>query len=412
MSSAAPAVRRSPWRVPGDWWRSRSQSERVGLYTRWSLYLISASEPFALTSAGVHLRAPGVAVLLTLVHTAACLVLCRAGIDAYLRRRATPYLEAACAAVLGVVLAGWTVATLDPIGVDAGDQASAVLSMVVAVFAYTSAAASTVLPVRQMTWAALIALTLIAAAAVGLGAPPGAVGSVGIAAFVLLFVSGTYRFSVWLLGVVQQLDDAQQARAALAVAEERLRFARDLHDVVGRHLSAIAVKSELTAELTRRGDPRAVEQALEVRGLAHDSLREVRDVVRGYREVDLDTELAGSCALLRAAGIRCRTLGNATGWPPAVRAALGWGVREGTTNVLRHSTAATCTIVLESASDGAAARLTVTNDGVRERPGRMSRGTGLTGLAERVGSVGGTVEAGPEPPDRFALRIVVPLEAG
>ena len=89
---------------------------------------------------------------------------------------------------------------------------------------------------------------------------------------------------------------------------------------------------------------------------------------------------------------------------------MGWGVREGTTNVLRHSGAESCTIVLESTADGAA-RLVVANDGVRGGADRVGRGSGLTGLAERVRSLGGTVEAGPEAPDRFVLRLVVPLEA-
>ena len=226
----------------------------------------------------------------------------------------------------------------------------------------------------------------------------------------LLIPLPSYRLLLWLLGVVQQLDDVQQARAALAVAEERLRFARDLHDVVGRHLSAIAVKSELSGELARRDDGRAVEQALEVRGLAQEALREVREVVRGYREVDLETEIAGSCALLRSAGIRCRTAGDATHWPPPVRAALGWGVREGTTNVLRHSLAGSCSITLESTADGLA-RLVVENDGSGQGSRPPAPGSGLAGLSERVRPLGGTVQAGPEPPDRFVLRVVVPPEA-
>ena len=93
---------------------------------------------------------------------------------------------------------------------------------------------------------------------------------------------------------MSELDRSRTAHARLSVAEERLRFARDLHDVLGRNLSLIAVQSELAAELARRGDQDAAGQMLQVRQVAHESLREMRAVVSGYRTADLGTELAGA----------------------------------------------------------------------------------------------------------------------
>ena len=105
------------------------------------------------------------------------------------------------------------------------------------------------------------------------------------------FLAFTCAFSVWLLNAVYELDEARETRARLAVAEERLRFGRDLHDVMGRNLAVIALKSELAVQLARRGRPEAVDQMIEVQRIAQESQREVRDVVRGYREADLGVEL-------------------------------------------------------------------------------------------------------------------------
>lgn len=102
----------------------------------------------------------------------------------------------------------------------------------------------------------------------------------------------TSAFSVWLLNAVYELDEARETRARLAVAEERLRFGRDLHDVMGRNLAVVALKSELAVQLARRGRPEALEQMVEVQRIARETQREVREVVRGYREADLRTELA------------------------------------------------------------------------------------------------------------------------
>ncbi|MPZ67460.1 MAG: sensor histidine kinase [Pseudonocardiaceae bacterium] len=312
-------------------WPGRSGPEGVDLYTRGSLYLLSGSEPLValyLLREGPVTNGAAVATLAVtaLVHAVACLALLRAGLAVYLGRRAFP--RAVVLVAVGVsVLAGAGVLLLVPGGYRPGLEAPAVLGLHI-LLAYTLAAFTPLLTL----WS-LVAVALVAAAAFGLSdllqAGDGrlAFESAVSAAFLWLVLLVVYRPSVWLVGVVWQLDDAQRTRARLAVAEERLRFARDLHDAVGGKLSAIAVKSELAAEFARRGKDTAAEQALEVRTIANEALADVREVVRGYRQVDLDAEIAGSRALLRAAGVQCRTIGEATELAPDVQAALGWVVR-------------------------------------------------------------------------------------
>nr|WP_275585610.1 histidine kinase [Blastococcus saxobsidens] len=195
----------------------------------------------------------------------------------------------------------------------------------------------------------------------------------------------------------------------LALAEERLRFARDLHDVMGRDLSTIAVKSQLAGELVRRGQPGAAEELTDISRIAEGSLREVREVVRGYRTADLAGELAGARSVLRAAGVACTVAGEDGGadLPEQVHTALGWVVREAVTNVLRHSHAGQCTISLCVAEREV--ELSVVNDGAADSAAPW--GNGLTGLAERLDALGGQLTAGADG-GRFALTARLPLRAG
>lgn len=215
----------------------------------------------------------------------------------------------------------------------------------------------------------------------------------------------TSRCGAWTLSVMWEAERARETEGRLAVAEERLRFGRDLHDVMGRNLAVIALKSELAVQLARRGRPEAVDQMVEVQRIAQETQREIRDVVRGYREAELGAELAGAQGVLEAAGIRCRVTGAPVGLPPAVQAALGWVVREGTTNVLRHGDAETCAITV-SVTEGRT-ELTIENDGAPEAP-VGSGGSGLRGLRERLATVGGTLEH-TSAEGRFRLTALVPL---
>nr|WP_237547847.1 histidine kinase [Streptomyces sp. SID5473] len=214
---------------------------------------------------------------------------------------------------------------------------------------------------------------------------------------------------MWGLKVVGELRDARDVRARLAVAEERLRFGRDLHDVLGRNLAVVALKSELAVQLARRGRAEAVDQMVEVQQIAQDSQREVREVVRGYREADLRVELEGARSVLGAAGIICKVIADEVDelLPAPARSALGWVVREATTNVLRHGDPRRCTISLGAV--GGAVVLVVENDRADTASLRPDGGgSGLAGLRERLAAVGGTLEAAPVRGARFRVTARIP----
>ncbi|MTE19811.1 sensor histidine kinase [Streptomyces sp. TRM43335] len=226
----------------------------------------------------------------------------------------------------------------------------------------------------------------------------------------------SYRCSGWTMRVVNELEEARETQARLAVAEERLRFGRDMHDVLGRNLSVIALKSELAVQLAQRGSPLAVEQMTEVQRIARESQREMREVVRGYRETDLHTELVGARGVLRAAGIDCRIEDDGSDeLTGPLHAALGWVVREGTTNVLRHADARLCTVRLwvTGPGDGGAggagpvAELVMENDGAPRSGTAAGGGSGLAGLRERLAVLGGTLtgERGSDGTFRLAARV-------
>ncbi|MGH8929108.1 MAG: sensor histidine kinase [Egibacteraceae bacterium] len=210
-----------------------------------------------------------------------------------------------------------------------------------------------------------------------------------------------------LWDIVNEAFAARDARARLAVTEERLRFARDLHDLIGHSLSGIAVRSELAARLATPSAERAAEEMVSVQSMARDGLREMRRVVDGYRDVDVVEEIGSVRAVLAAAGTRCTVSGDEAELPGELRALAAWVVREGATNVLRHSAARLCDIALKR--EDRAIIVEVHNDGVtRNDDGSLPYGTGLTGLNERVVAAGGTLSARGTIDGGFLLRVVLP----
>jgi two-component system sensor histidine kinase DesK len=172
-------------------------------------------------------------------------------------------------------------------------------------------------------------------------------------------------------------------------------MARDLHDLLGHTLSLITLKSELAGRLLEK-DPRTATQEIhEVERVARQALREVREAVAGYRQQTLRGELDAARQILEAAGIDCSIEYDAQMLAPAVDNVLGWVVREGVTNVIRHSRAQRCSIRISSTDEYA--RVEVSNDGYpRENTKTNQTGSGLSGLTERVAKQDGHLEAVPQ----------------
>ncbi|MFJ3879188.1 sensor histidine kinase [Streptomyces sp. NPDC090077] len=399
------------------WWKRRSSAGKVEVYTRWSFHLFVLIEIVSfglmgfLGDAGSRTSRPlALACLLVVVaHSVLVGFLSSKSLDAVCGRAERPVR-------LAVVTTAATAASvllfvfLRRFG---GLDESVAPGLVVGVTCF--GCGSLVLAVEKvphMKYVPLVAAVGSAAIVAALGLPLEEILGYFVAVLVAgVFLAFTCGFSGWLLRTVYELDRAREVQAQLAVAEERLRFGRDLHDVMGRNLAVIALKSELAVQLARRERPEAVDQMIEVQRIARESQREVRDVVRGYREADLAVELEGARGVLSAAGMDCRVEYGTAGrqLPAEVQSALGWVVREATTNVLRHGDARSCLIRLTAQEDPGAVTLLVENDGVPETPAGMP-GSGLAGLRERLAAVDGTLLAGPAEGGRFRLRAEVPLD--
>ena len=188
--------------------------------------------------------------------------------------------------------------------------------------------------------------------------------------------------------ITAALDRAEQRTAVLAVAAERERIGRDLHDILGHSLTAIAVRADLAARLVDRDSARAVTEIEALAAIARQALADVRATASGMREVRLATEVAAARSVLGAAGIECRAPNAIGALSDADSELLGYVVREAVTNVVRHSGANVCVLTLDQDATGHT-RLAVSDDG-KGFTGR--RGGGLTGLAQRVEEAGGELE--------------------
>ena len=399
--SAVPTVAR--------WWGSRSDPQLLELYTRWSFYTLLGLTPL-LTTIGLESAATDSRVLLAAYVLGMCAVavlgvlLVRSGMEVGPGERRLPR---------RLLALGWgTALATAAVGVLAvrGGSLDAVAWSVTLSLGIPLVACSTTWRTRPLAMVGAGVGVFVGIAELASGQPPST--ALVLAVTFAVFVSGfavSFRFSVWVLDLVREMERTRRVQSQLAVAEERLRFSRDLHDVMGRNLSAIAVKSQLAGELIRRGRPEAADEVAEVRRLAEDSLREVREVVRGHRSTNLTAELAGARSVLRAAGVACTVHGEDAGETllPEAQTAFGWVAREAVTNVLRHSQATSCTITLHVT--GGKAELEVVNDGVLDEMGTSDGrpGTGLIGLRERLAAGGGSLETRLHGP-RFVLTASLP----
>jgi two-component system sensor histidine kinase DesK len=225
---------------------------------------------------------------------------------------------------------------------------------------------------------------------------------------IFLFVVVSFTTASWVGSILltQELASAQAEIEAMAVGAERLRIARDLHDLLGQKLSAIILKSQLARRLVRQDPGRAEDEIAGVEGTGRSMLQEVRDAVGRYRRPTVDGEIRSGRELLAAAGIRFVWADgrgeSRLSLNEAQDEALAWAIREGVTNVVRHSRAAECRIEL---AFNAGWSLKIRDDGLGPAAGT---GQGLKGLTDRMAAVGGRVDTSVPPDGGFELAVGLP----
>ncbi|GAA3080992.1 sensor histidine kinase [Streptomyces rectiviolaceus] len=204
---------------------------------------------------------------------------------------------------------------------------------------------------------------------------------------------------------VKELRATREELARSAVEKERLRFSRDLHDLLGHTLSVVVVKAEATRRLAPRDLDAALGQVADIESVGRQALTEIREAVTGYREGSLATDLDRARDLLDAAGIEAVVRQSGPPLAPQTGALLGWVVRESATNVVRHSRATRCEIEVTGTAERT--RLLITDDG--RGVGSAKPGSGLKGLAERLAAAGGSLESGPAPRGGFRVTAELPV---
>ncbi|MFD0166394.1 histidine kinase [Streptomyces decoyicus] len=202
------------------------------------------------------------------------------------------------------------------------------------------------------------------------------------------FLSGMVTATVLsLFDTIQELNTTRQELARSAVEKERLRFSRDLHDLLGHTLSVVVVKAEAVRRLAPRNLDAALAQAADIEAVGRQALTEIREAVTGYREGSLTTELDRARSVLEAAGIEPVVRQAGPPLPPQAGALLGWVVREGVTNAVRHSGATRCEIDVHA--DEERVRLTITDDGRGPISSGVAAAPGLPWLRDRAPGRGG-----------------------
>ena len=210
-----------------------------------------------------------------------------------------------------------------------------------------------------------------------------------------------------LAALITEVRRSRAEIARMAVLRERLRFARDLHDLLGYDLSAITLKIELTHRLMENSPQEAADQLLEVLEISRLASSDARTVATGYREMSLEEECRSAISVLSAADVTVRLDSDHTDLPVQVNTVLATVLREGVTNLLRHSKTKHCEIIIRQT--GEQASIEVVNDATSERasPERGAAG-GLHNLSVRAKEIGGTVTA-ERADNMFRLRAQVPL---
>jgi two-component system sensor histidine kinase DesK len=235
----------------------------------------------------------------------------------------------------------------------------------------------------------------------------------------LSIVIGTLLASA-LVHVVQRMQhynrilrDTRAELARNAVSEERLRFARDLHDLLGHTMSLIVVKAEVVRRLVDRDPALAAQAAADIEAIGRRALSEVRQAVDGYRAPDFAAALDGVRSALADAGITVRVRHDGPPVPAAASQLFGWVVREAATNVIRHSGATSADMRIAVTPDEAVLEIRDDGRGRRAEGGGDASdriGNGLAGLRERVTSAGGAFVAENVPGRGFRVEARLPAE--
>lgn len=390
----------------------------------WSTYLSLVFLAFFVYGAAVLVRiaqdpqpvALVVAVLgaLTMVPWAITIRGARRGVASSTFRTRT----VGCAGILGLVTAVISVWTPPALGVGALP-----LAFVLATSALSLG--------KGRWWAILVSMFLPAVhmyvATLVSGQPADTQGLVWVT-WVSFFTVVGAPTSLWVWAVMVELDVTRQRAAELAISNERLRFAADLHDVQGHHLQVISLKTDLASRLLAKGSPdTAAPHILEAHDVAQSALQETRALVQGYRKTTLTQELNNASSVLQSAGVRTTVnvpelVATWSQQPETtdLGSVMGLTVREATTNILRHSRANNADFDLSfgnaiSTGSPPMVELRIRNDGapthttgsLTEIPG----GSGLEGLRRRLAVIGGQLATETAPGRKFILRVAVPRTA-
>lgn len=222
-----------------------------------------------------------------------------------------------------------------------------------------------------------------------------------------LVVYGLYRLTT----LIAEMHETRAELARKAAVDERVRFARDLHDLLSYSLSAITLKAELAQKLVTQNSRRASGELDEILDITRQALADVRAMATGYRALSLDDECRAARSILAAAEIDVRMDVTYDDLPLSVSMVLAAVLREGVVNTLRHSKAEQCEVRIRQTNQEV--RIELVNDGVRRVPDAAvsERGSGLGNLAIRAAEIGGRLTAEPVDGDAFRLRVAIPLSA-
>lgn len=231
----------------------------------------------------------------------------------------------------------------------------------------------------------------------------------------LLVLAGTWRLGEAVRRERQEAAHAERAEGARAVLAERLRVAREVHDVVSHSLGTIAVTAGVSAHVDADDAAKLRDRLTRIERTSKDALADLRAVLGTVRETPAERrpqpgvkELGALAERMRAAGIEVAlTVRGTDGLPASTGLAVYRIVQEGLTNAVRHAPGCRCRVTVE-ARDGEVV-VEVSDDGGKlVAPRHHEKGFGLIGLRERVESLGGELTSGPREQGGFAVRAVFP----